>query len=76
MAAILFSNELKEKRTLLNYLLQNPMVNAKKLGFTLRTPFGTVLELADCPTWIRIMESVRTYWRDENGRFFMPALKL
>ena len=37
------SSEVPEKRALLNYLLQNPKVNGKKLEFTLRNPFDRVL---------------------------------
>src|SRR3989344_5442004 len=44
------SSEPNEKRTLLRYLLQNPTVNEKTLGFTLRSPFNLVLKLADRPT--------------------------
>ncbi len=50
--AIFESSESKEKRTLLNYLLQNPTVNEKTLGFTLRSPFSLVLELASSPNWL------------------------
>ncbi|MDP3710519.1 MAG: hypothetical protein Q8R29_02215 [bacterium] len=46
------SSELHEKRAFLNYLLQNPTVNEKTLGFTLRSPFNLVLELADSPIWL------------------------
>jgi hypothetical protein len=45
-------SEAHEKRMLLNYLLQNPTVDGKTLGFTLRSPFNTVLELATCPSWL------------------------
>lgn len=47
------SSETGEKRAILNFLLQNPTVNGKTLGFTLRSPFNTVLELATCPTGLR-----------------------
>lgn len=47
------SSEPSEKRTLLNYLLQNPTLNEKKLGFTLASPFNLVLELAESPNWLR-----------------------
>src|SRR3990167_6267811 len=47
------SSEPHEKRAFLNYLLQNPTVNEKTLGFTLRSPFNLVLELADRPNWLR-----------------------
>ena len=54
-ARIIFENcsEPAEKRAFLNYLLQNPTVNAKKLEFTIVSPFNLILELADNPTWLR-----------------------
>ncbi len=51
------SSETLEKRAILNYLLQNPTVSGKKLEFTLRKPFDTVLELAGCPNWLRGWDS-------------------
>lgn len=47
------SSELKEKRAILNYLLQNPTVSSKKLDFTLRKPYNLLLELSGCPNWLR-----------------------
>lgn len=47
------SSETIEKRQFLNYLLQNPTVNEKKLCFTIASPFNLVLELADNPNWLR-----------------------
>ncbi len=47
------SSEPAEKRAFLNYLLQNPTVNGKKLDFTLASPFNLVLQLADNPNWLR-----------------------
>ncbi|MFA5095334.1 MAG: recombinase family protein [Candidatus Paceibacterota bacterium] len=47
------SSEPYEKRAILNYLLQNPVVNEKKLEFTIRSPFNLVLELATSPNWLR-----------------------
>lgn len=51
------SSEPHEKRAFLNYLLQNPTVNEKTLGFTLRSPFNLVLELADNPIGLRGLDS-------------------
>jgi len=48
--SIFKSSEPSEKRAILNFILQNPTVNVKKLTFTLRKPLNVVLELADCPT--------------------------
>lgn len=50
--AIFESSEPAEKRVFLNYLLQNPTVKQKTLGFTLCSPFNLVLELASSPTWL------------------------
>ena len=50
-------SEPQEKRMFLNYLLQNPTVDGKKLEFTLRKPFNLVHELAVCPNWLREQDS-------------------
>ncbi|MEX2409985.1 MAG: recombinase family protein [Candidatus Paceibacterota bacterium] len=51
------SSEIHEKRALLNYLIQNPTVNRKKLHFTIASPFNLVLELSGNPTWLRGQDS-------------------
>lgn len=51
------SSEIPEKRALLNYLIQNPVVKGKKLYFSVASPFNLVLELSDNPTWLRDMDS-------------------
>lgn len=53
VGSIFARSEPQEKRVLLNFLLQNPTVDGKNLEFTLRKPFDTVLELANCPTLLR-----------------------
>ena len=50
MSDIFESSEPLEKRAILNFLLQNPTVSAKKLDFTLKKPFDTVLALAHHPS--------------------------
>ena len=52
-SSIFTRSEPHEKRMLLNFLLQNPTVDGKKLEFTLRKPFNLVHELAVCPNWLR-----------------------
>ena len=47
---ILESSEPNEKRQLLNFLLQNCSLNGKKLDFTLRKPFDSIAEYANCST--------------------------
>ncbi len=50
----LFQNsEVEEKRQLLNFLLQNPTLEGKKLNFELKTPFNTVLEANKCSNLLR-----------------------
>ena len=46
------SSEPARKRAFLNYILQNPTVNGKKLCFTIASPFNLVLELASNPNWL------------------------
>ena len=46
------SSEPARKRQFLNYILQNPTVNGKKLYFTIASPFNLVLELASTPNWL------------------------
>jgi len=47
------SSEIHEKQALLNYLIQNPTVNGKKLCFSIASPFNLVLELSGNPVWLR-----------------------
>jgi len=57
IADIFESSEPMEKRAILGFILQNPTVSGKKLEFTMRKPFNTVLELAACPTGLRGQDS-------------------
>lgn len=64
MGAIFESSDLVEKRAILNFLLQNPVVNGKTLGFTLRSPFNLVLQLATYPSQLPELDGFRTAeWR-------------
>ena len=47
------SSDPAKKRAFLNYLLQNPTVNGKKLEFSIASPFNLVLELASRPNLLR-----------------------
>lgn len=58
--AIFESSEAHEKRAFLNYLLQNPTVNGKKLVFTMRSPFNLVLELSGSPILLPLVPKFRT----------------
>ncbi len=53
MGEIFESSEPDEKRAILGYLLQNPTVRNKKLLYTLKKPYETVLELATVSTQLR-----------------------
>lgn len=54
------SSELEEKRAILSFLLQNPVVDGKQLEFSMLKPFDTVLELADCPVMLARWDEFRT----------------
>jgi len=47
------SSDIAGKRQFLSFILQNPIVNDKKLSFTIASPFNLVLELAESPNWLR-----------------------
>jgi len=47
------SSEPMEKRQLLNFLLRNPVLKGRKLMFTLKTPFDTVLQSSKCSNLLR-----------------------
>ena len=51
------SSEVHEKRAMLNYLLQNCVVNGKKLEFSIRSPFNHILELHNQPTGLPRQDS-------------------
>ena len=74
MGDVFESSEPEEKRAILNFLLQNPTVSGKKLDFELKKPFATVLELADCPTRLRIVDSVRTIIQRKKEYIYIPNL--
>ena len=74
MVDVFESSEPEEKRAILNFLLQNPTVSGKKLDFELKKPFATVLELADCPTRLRIVDSVRTIIQRKKEYIYIPNL--
>jgi hypothetical protein len=54
------SSEVPEKRQLLNFLLQNLQLSGKKLVFTLKAPFDTVLQANKCSNWGQIRDAFRT----------------
>ena len=51
------SSEVLEKRQLLNFLLQNLQLKDRKLMFTMKTPFDTVLSANRCSNWLRGQDS-------------------
>jgi hypothetical protein len=68
------SSEAAEKRAFLNYLLQNPSVNGKKLYFSIASPFNLVQELANSPNWLALADDFRTInWAEE---YPFPTLAL
>ena len=60
------SSEPARKRAFLNYILQNPTVNGKKLDFAIASPFNLVLKLADNPNWLPLYHKIRTYFQNNT----------
>jgi len=55
--SIFESSETTEKRAFLNYLIQNPVINEKKLYFAIASPYNLVLELASNPIGLTVSSS-------------------
>lgn len=55
------SSEIQEKRALLRFLIQNPLVQGKNFEFKLKKPFDTVLQLVGSPHWLPRLPVCRTY---------------
>ena len=68
-------SEPMQKRAFLNFLLQNPSVKGKKLCFTIASPFNLVLDLADCPDLLPVVDKFRTLdWREIEQKLGLSAL--
>ena len=50
MKELFNSSETVEKRAILSFLLQNPVLNNKKLEFSIASPFNLLLEIEHHPT--------------------------
>lgn len=75
MKEIFESSEPMEKRAFLNYLLQNPTVEGKKLDFTSRKPFNYIHELALCPNRLDIVRDIGTFWKTNKEHIWLPNIK-
>jgi site-specific DNA recombinase len=56
------SSEIDEKRQLLNYLLQNPVIKGKKLYFTTKKPFDMLLNIPRVPALGPFMVRIRNLY--------------
>jgi len=63
-------SEVNEKRQLLNFLLQNLKLQGKNLVFELKTPFDTVLQASKCSNLLRILNEIRTYFKENPDAEF------
>ena len=57
------SSEVSEKGQLLNFLLQNCQLKGKKLLFSLKAPFDTVLQASKCSNMLRTLNEIRTFFK-------------
>jgi len=64
------SSEVMEKRQLLNFLLRNCQLQGKKLLFELKTPFDTVLLANKCSNLLRVLDEIRTFFKENPDEDF------
>ena len=57
------SSEVSEKRALLNFLLQNPVLSGRNLLFKLKSPFDVIAQYGKTQDWLPLLDTFRTfYW--------------
>ena len=54
------SSEDEEKRQFLTFMLQNSVLNGRKLDLTLREPFQDLLHANESKTWLPLIDMFRT----------------
>ena len=55
------SSEVNEKRALLKFLLQNCVLNGRKLLFELKTPFDVIAQYGKTQNWLPLLDTFRTF---------------
>ena len=55
------SSEVEEKRQLLNFVVQNLILDGEKLVYTLREPFSMITKMKDCPNGWGQLDAFRTF---------------
>jgi len=55
------SYQVSEKRALLNFLLQNPVLSGRKLLFKLKSPFDVIAQCGKTQDWLPWQDSNRSY---------------
>jgi len=67
------SSEVSEKRALLNFLLQNPVLSGRKLLFKLRSPFDIIAQYSKTQNWLPWQDDVRTFLKDTDEEIRIPT---
>jgi len=68
------SSDVQEKRSLLNFLLQNSVVKEKTLEFALRNPFDSILAMVNQPTELHALDVFRTVdWKKIESDYAIIA---
>ena len=55
------SSKVTEKRVLLNFLLQNPVLSGRNLLFKLKSPFDVIAQCAKTQDWLPLLDTFRTF---------------
>jgi len=68
------SSEVNEKRALLTFLLQNPILSGRNLLFKLKSPFDVIAQYGKTQNWLRTVDNVRTILQRQTDYIHIPDL--
>jgi len=60
------SSEVTEKRALLNFLLQNPVLSGRNLLFKLKSPFDVIAQCGKTQDWLPSLDEFRNFLLSEK----------
>jgi len=60
------SSEVTEKRALLNFLLQNPVLSGRNLLFKLKSPFDAIAQCGKTQDWLPSLDEFRNFLLSEK----------
>ena len=67
------SSEVTEKRTLLNFLLQNPVLSGRNLLFKLKSPFDVIAQCGKTQDWLPSLDDFRNFLMSNEAEDVVPS---